>query len=405
MVTSGRVNRRMFSAASLSALWLHQNAQAQVAPAPTPEIAPEQENTYPQRDWESERSGEINLSAFVFRDMDMDGEYSLGDRPLRGISVRLDTPEGTSTSRRSNYNGFSNFAASTTDDGAPIRTAGEYAYEIIPPPGWHVTTGNQHQVVTVSELPGSIGGLVMNHLPHPVGLSPNLEIRGDANNLRSVFEDDQLIATAPDGTVYSIESSDDGLFVMPATPGEWLIGGQSSAVPARQVSVRNVPVFMSAAPQPDEPADRGGSTVLGFDDLTPGSTLLKVPNGYGGLNWSGLNAISINFTSGGGYVNTTQSGEYLSYSSSGHPVFISSDTPFDFVGGYFGIAWPSAEGETIRAKAHRGETLVSEDAFRGSAYGAVYFAANYRDITSIEFTTDHFWQFVVDDMEFVVPES
>lgn len=401
-MTSGRMNRRAFSAASLGALWIHGGVQAQVAPEPTPEIDPEQESTYPLRDWDSERSGEINLSSFVFRDMDLNGEYSLGDRPLNGISVRLETPEGRSHSRRSNYNGFSNFSASTSDENAPIRTTGEYAFEVIPPPGWQVTTGNQRQVVTVSELPGSIGGLVMNHLPPPIGLAPNLEIRGNADDLRPVFEDDQLVATAPDGTVYSIESDDDGLFVMPATPGEWLIGGQSSAVPARQVTVGNVPVFMSAASQ-DEPTD-GIGTVLTFDDLTPGSTLLKVPNGYGGLDWSGLNAISFLFSPGQGYVNTTQSGEYLSYSSSGHPVIISSDSPFDFVGGYFGIAWPNAEGETIRARAYRGETVVSEDAFRGSAYGAVYFAANYRDITSVEFTTDHYWQFVVDDMEFVVPQ-
>ena len=401
----GRINRRAFSAASLGAICLCGPASAQIAPDSTPEISPEQVNTYPQRDWESERSGEINLSAFVFRDMDLSGDYNIGDRPLNGISVRLETLEGTSTNRRSNYNGFSNFAASATDEDAPISTTGEYAFEVIPPPGWYVTTGNQRQVVTVSELPGSIGGLVMNHLPHPIGLAPHLEIRGNADNLRSVFEDDELIATAPDGTVYGIESDAEGLFVMPATPGEWLIGGQSSSVPARKVLVRNVPVFMSAAPQPDDAVGDSDGIVLGFDDLTPGSTLRKVPNEYGGLNWSGLNAISFNFTSGEGYVNTAQSGEYLSYSSSGHPVIISSDTPFDFIGGYFGIAWPNAEGETIRARAYRGDTLISEDAFRGSAYGAVYFAANYRDVTSIEFTTDHAWQFVVDDMEFVVPEG
>ena len=346
--------------------------------------------------------GQINLSAFVFRDMDLDGIYSLGDRPYNGVSVRMTTPEGVSTRRRSNYNGFSNFAASNTREDALIRTTGVHTFEVIPPPGWYVTTDNQVQAVTVSEHPGSIAGLVMNHLPHPIGMAPNLEIRGNANALRSVYEDEHLIATAPDGAEFKIESNADGSFVVPASSGTWLIGGQSANQPPRQVAVRNVPVFVSAAPHEDIGNDQSKSVILGFDDLTPGSTLLKVPNGYGGLGWSGLNAISFMFTSGEGYVNTTQSGEYLSYSSSGHPVHIFSDTPFDFVGGYFGIAWPSAEGETIRARAYRGETLISEDAFQGSAYGAVYFAANYRGITSVEFTTDHFWQFVVDDMEFIV---
>ncbi len=39
------------------------------------------------------------------------------------------------------------------------------------------------------------------------------------------------------------------------------------------------------------------------------------------------------------YRRSRTSGEFVAYNSSGHPAAISSDEPFDFVGGYFGVAW------------------------------------------------------------------
>jgi len=37
--------------------------------------------------------------------------------------------------------------------------------------------------------------------------------------------------------------------------------------------------------------------------------------------------------------------------------------------------------------------------------GPVWFAADYRDVDRVRFTTDHYWQFVTDDMQFRLPAS
>jgi hypothetical protein len=50
------------------------------------------------------------------------------------------------------------------------------------------------------------------------------------------------------------------------------------------------------------------------------------------------------------------------------------------------------------ARAYRGEELVAEDSFALSHLGPVYFQADYLDISRLELTTAHYWQFVVDDL-------
>jgi hypothetical protein len=110
------------------------------------------------------------------------------------------------------------------------------------------------------------------------------------------------------------------------------------------------------------------------------------------------------FYDGEGYVNTTVSGEFVAYNSSGHPVSISGKRPFDFIGGFFGSAWLRAEGQTLRIKGWRGAELVHDETIELSALGPVYFAADFNNITRLDFSTDRYWQFVCDDLELVVTE-
>lgn len=401
---STRITRRTLSATTAAALLAARTSFAQSTPEASDTTDSLQDKLYPERNWEDGRVGEINLSSFSFRDVDRDGNYSLGDFPFLGVNVLMVTPDGKEYIQLSNLHGFSNFSASVIDANAPIRTAGDHTFTIVPPKGWHVTTDNQTQTVSVTEAPGSIGGLVMNHLPLPFGIAPDLELRGNAITLAAAFGDTEIIATSPEGTQFLIEADNNGQFALEASSGDWQISSANGSQPPRVVSVGVHPVIVSSTTDSITPEERTASTKMEFDDLRTDSNLRKVPNGYGGVNWSGLNAISNYFyPEGEGYTNCTQSGDYVAYSSSGHAVNISLDRPFDFVGGFFGVAWSMAEGETIRFKAYQGDTLIAEDAFEGSAYGAVYFSANYRSITSLEITTDHAWQFVADDMEFIVP--
>jgi hypothetical protein len=141
-------------------------------------------------------------------------------------------------------------------------------------------------------------------------------------------------------------------------------------------------------------------TLIGFDDLVTVG-IKEIPFGYHDLNWHNWVATHHKFYDGEGYVNTTMSGEFVAYNSSGHPVKISRQRPFDFVGGYFGSAWlRQAEGETLRVKGWRDDALAYDETIKLSALGPVYFSANFRNVTRLEFATQHYWQFVCDDLEF-----
>lgn len=344
---------------------------------------------YGLRDWAGPNGGSMNISSFVFRDINANGTYDLGDRVFVNIAVELQTPSGLVASSRTNIGGYANFNASLTQQGAAIAETGVYSFRVVPPPGWSITTGNGEQTIPMSILEGAPGDIVADNLPQPVGLVPHIEIHGRAGE-----QSDAVIGKNPNGAVVPAHTGDQDRYSIAATPGRWTIG-------ERPLDVGLVPIVL---PQnwSDEAGTEGKTIRVGFDDLFVGDELLKVPNGYGGLRWENWVATHGRFYEGEGYINNTVSGEFVAYTSSGHPTATFSEEPFDFVGGYFGVAWSNAEGETLRIRAWRRDTLVHDDEFALSAYGPVYFAADYKSITRLEFATAHYWQAVADDLEFVV---
>ena len=348
-----------------------------------------QESGYYQlRDWGGPNGGSMNISSFVFRDMNDSGTYDLGDRVFVNVAVELLTPSGGAKTVRTNIGGYANFNTSLAQVDADITEAGAHTFRVVPPPGWTVTTGNGEQTIPMSMLVGAPGDIVADHLPVPVGLAPVPEIRG-----RSADGPDTVVASGPDGETVPALSAEADWYRLPVTPGDWTVGAQ-------EVAVGRIPVVLPLE-WSDEASLDGEAVTLGFDDLFVGDQLMKVPNGYGGLHWENWVATHGRFYEGEGYINTMMSGEYIAYTSSGHPTVIAGEDPFDFVGGYFGVAWSSAEGETLRIRAWRGEALVHDDEFALSAYGPVYFAADYKSITRLEFSTAHYWQAVADDLRFV----
>lgn len=343
---------------------------------------------YPQRDWSGPNGGSMNISSFVFRDMNHSGTYDLGDRIFANVAVELVTPSGTMEMQRTNIGGYANFITSLALAGIEIGEAGSYVFRVVPPPGWAVTTGNGEQTLSMSILLGAPGDMVADHLPVPVGLAPIPEIRGYAETAGVVT------ATGPDGeAVPALSMGADG-YRLPVTPGRWTVG-------SREIEVGHVPVILPRE-WSDEAATDGTAVTVGFDDLFVGDQLMKVPSGYGGLRWENWVATHGRFYEGEGYMNTLMSGEYVAYTSSGHPTAVAGDEPFDFVGGYFGVAWSSVEGETMHIRAWRGDSLIHDDQFALSAYGPVYFAADYKSVTRMEFSTGHYWQAVADDLSFIV---
>jgi hypothetical protein len=359
---------------------------------------------YPNKIWNPIENGEMPLSIFVFRDMDGDGNYTIKDRPFANVVVEVLGPAGPRAALRSNISGFVNCMASAVLKDRLITQPGAWHIRVVPPPGWAITTGNAQQVIVVVAMPGAPGGLVARVLPDPVGLAPIPSIRG------RIARPDQapsakVLATGPDGNRSSLAVGSGGTFSVPVTQGAWLVDIAEVGARDRRhhVPVDGYPVVLPLLPpDPRRPA-AGARRLIDFDDLIAHPAVAKIPNGYGGLNWRNWVVTHNRTYQGEGYINGTVSGDYVAYNGSGHPAVIDSENPFDFIGGYFTVAWSDAEGETLHVRAWRQDALVHEDTLSLSAMGPVFFSAHYQGITRMELRTAHYWQAVADALTFAVP--
>ncbi|AZO70255.1 MAG: hypothetical protein E5V92_08215 [Mesorhizobium sp.] len=353
---------------------------------------------YPKRAWGSFEGGQMNTSLLVFRDLNRNGVYDLGDRPMSRVAVELDKPNGSTIMRLTNVSGFANFRMSAVQRDLEVVDPGHYAFRVVPPPGFSVTTGNASQESDYVVLPGSPGDMIAKTTTHPVGLAADLTISG------VVAAGSRVSLTGPDGVTAAAKVGPDGRFSQPGAPGAWLVDVSAGATTERRhvVVAGTAPAVLSAFSGKDGPAGEPLPIehVVGFDDLMTTPGVFEVPSGYGGLDWYNLVAMHQRFTAGPGYINTTMSGEFIAYNSSGHPAQVFSDKPFDFTGAYFGAGWDDAEGETLVLKAWRGDEPVYEDQLALSANGQVYFAADYRRITRLEIRTLHYWQAAIDDFAY-----
>lgn len=352
---------------------------------------------YHRRAWGSFNGGQMNTSLLVFRDLNRNGVYDLGDRPMSRVAVELGRPKGDTIMRWTNVSGFANFRMSVIQRDLEVVDPGHYAFRVVPPPGYSVTTGNASQESDYVVSPGSPGDMIARRTTHPVGLAADLTISGVA------AAGARISLTGPDGVTAAAKVGPDGRFSAPATSGEWLVDvSVDGATQRRKIVVGAAPVVISAFSGKGGPAEEPlpNQHVVGFDDLMTTSGVFEVPSGYGGLDWYNLVAMHQRFTDGPGYINTTMSGEFIAYNSSGHPAQVFSDKPFDFTGAYFGAGWDGAEGETLVLKAWRGDEPAYEDSFVLSANGLVYFAADYRRITRLEIRTQHYWQAAIDDFAY-----
>jgi hypothetical protein len=363
-----------------------------------------QEPYYAKRTvWDSYTGGDLNISGFVFRDLNRNGIYDLADRPMANVVFELVGPAGLQAITRSNINGFANFRMSALMKDADIVERGSYEYRTKIPPGWILTTGNAVQSTSFEIFPGSPADMVSSTPASPVGLAPILRIEGRAATPVT------LLATAPNGTKRPVILDDDGHFTIPATPGSWLlqiIDKLNGRQVQRAVIVGRVPIRLSTISFSNLTRDRTARVnhTVQFDDLIKAVSIVEIPTGYGDLGWHNWVVTHRLMYGGEGYINTTNSGEFVAYNSSGHPVRIYREKPFDFRGGYFGVAWANAEGETLTIRAWRNNELIYEDSLPLSTLGPTFFDADYRSVTRIEFATSHFWQFVCDDLSIGLDE-
>jgi hypothetical protein len=368
---------------------------------------------YPARTvWDTFIGGQLNISTFAFRDINRNGVYDMADHPMAGVLFEV-AGGGRTITRRTNNSGFGNFPMSVLDREKDIVNRGEYTFLAMIPSGWLLTTDNASQSSIFDIMPGAPADMVSSIPPQPVGLAQELTITGRVSKSTEaglarppVLEGSDRIrvrAISAEGMQQEVTVDQTGSFSFAVTPGDWTVVAKNSAehvLGNREVEISIAPVLLATLVPNEAQPEVTRRTLIGFDDLVTVG-IKEIPFGYHGLNWHNWVATHHKFYDGEGYVNITMSGEFVAYNSSGHPVKITRERPFDFVGGYFGSAWlHEAEGETLRVKGWRNDALAYDESIKLSALGPVYFSANFQNVTRLEFATHHYWQFVCDDLEF-----
>ena len=381
--------------------WLHSVGLAAGLNGPAPS-----EGYYAKRgNWTDYNGDRLNISNFVFRDVNRNGRYDLGDRAISNVLVEMTRPDGVKSHTVSNLNGFANFVMSATREDADIRTAGTYRFRIIPPPGWSVTSGNASQSMTFKVMPGAYADIIALDPAKPIGVAQDLTISGtvmerDAGGALQPAHAAEVALIGPDGDRRSVAIAGNGSFSLPAGPGNWTIIVRRDGIEqnkVRPVAVGNAPVVLSAIVVDDPPDPHKNREIpIDFESIALGE-LSKIPSGLAGLDWDNMVVSEFMFYSAEGLVNGTTSGHFAAYNGSGHPVSLSHADGFDFVGGYFTAAWPRAEGEQLVVRAYRDGVLVGAESIELSSFGPVWFDADYRDIDRLVLGGKHYWQFVADD--------
>ena len=350
-------------------------------------------NDYAVRtDWERS-DGTVNYSSFVYFDVDRDGKYGVGDRPMAGIMVRLFDEKGAFVaSSKTNIGGFANFAMSTSSGKAVIRTPGSYRFAVSVPPGWRSPSANEAQSMQFRLAPGSPTGLVSPDLPKPVGLAPGRSLAGrmaasDTATL-SVMANGLVLESRvlAQGSTFRFDLADDADMVV-------IAGGGFD----RRLALSPYPTDLGLL-SPQTLSSEAPLRTIGFDDITRRG-FRKIPSGHAGLEWRNLNAMAQDHTKGGeGYVNGNVSGDHVAYTSSGYPAEFWSETPFGFHSVLLSAAWLKSEGETALVESWLGERLVASDQVALSALTPLHYAPMLKAVTRVRLSTKHSWQMALDDL-------
>jgi hypothetical protein len=344
------------------------------------------------------KEAKLNFSRFVFRDVNRNGIYDLGDRPYGGLPVRLIRPDGSVVVRRSNLGGFANFVMSAGSRKHPISVPGDYATEPRLGDGWVLTTPIARETVTFELDPLAPGKIFGKSLYSFVGIAPEMAVSltaaaaGSLRNVSLTIGGKAMASRAPgDGTLrFDAIAGDTGILAAEDANGRRI---------AREIHIGNVPILLSAAFFEFEIQSGAASTIIGFDDLIAFNTLRETPSGYGGFNWQYWITTQEKFYSLAGHLNNTVSGDYMAYSSSGHPAVISLPEPFDFVGSHIAVSHEAAESGDVILEGYLGGKLIHTERLRLRIDGPVRLEADWRGIDRLVMRHEHFWHVVIDDIE------
>ena len=148
-------------------------------------------------------------------------------------------------------------------------------------------------------------------------------------------------------------------------------------------------------------------TVLTFDDVGV-SQFGGIPNGYGGLNWSGMNVLNATTVSSTlGYSKGLVSGEWIAFNGGGLEARVTS-SPFNFIGAYLTAGRLDEIFVTVDGYL-AGSLNFSKTVAVGTAGPPTWVEYNYGAVDTLVFTTvsvadadfdGHGTQFAMDNFTF-----
>lgn len=352
--------------------------------------------TKPRKSW--------NHSCYAFKDMNRNGVFDMGDKPYAGLTLEVTRPDGTKVWQKSNIDGFANLYASLGNSDSHIFEPGVHKIRTIIPNGKQVLTPTDRQDIHFVVQKNAGGQMVPKETCRPIGIAPILELKGKLSDGGKPPKEDFSIRVISKGSKshFSLTIDDGGNFSGVGQLGKWqleILNSSGKQVYARDFEVEHGAVYFSDIDLATQLKPELGAAYqeLNFDDLLISDSLFEVPSGYGGLNWLNLISVHNRYYKGGGYVNATISSEYVGYNSSGVPVQIWKEEPFDFKGVYMGVAWPRGEEDQALLRAWRGGKLVYEDHLNLTDNGPIFFDANYENINKLEISHGNYERIVLDD--------
>ena len=132
-------------------------------------------------------------------------------------------------------------------------------------------------------------------------------------------------------------------------------------------------------------APNGWAAVITFDDINTGGTLVSIPNGYAGSNWSNFDAHSGSDIPLSGYTAGLVSSPNDAFNSGGTPSSLSSITPFSFVSGYFTGAWN--DGLNITIQGLNGANILDSMTIIVSSTAPTLETFNWTGLTQVTFNS------------------
>lgn len=337
----------------------------------------------------------LNVSNFVFRDLDGDGIYENEDQPFAGATI-LATVGEERIAATSNLNGFGNFLLGVEPSEADFFEAGEGKVTYVAPAGMFVSTAYPEAAFEVRPVKDSIAGLVVD---------PPLPFLGLAI-------EPQLVVYAPGAVSLACRGSEDlqnitfdnrgiaecGIPVEQASEAWDLTVSFGDSRTVRHEGI--VPGFrkrIMAFSAQQAPQDRSQRDRVTFDTVLRTRDVREMPALENGLRFHNFVVAHRRFYGGNGYVNALTSGEYLAYTSSGHPGTISREGGFVPVSMELGYAWPGARGGHAIIEAYRDDHLVHQIKLTLSTDYPVTFMPSWGRVDRLVIRHSSYWQVLIDD--------